>query len=194
MGEGASRVRYQKGILRFPVLQLCRVSNLFGINKTGLYAPLDRQGLSGWRFRDNCAQLCLHPVITACWTAGSPGFSPSSCVRTTSKESFWLTLQQFSLFNPPDILTVREKAHGARTYSAEVTRRGVTPQAAIYGFIAACFLRKVHTAPIAGLYRIQHFLRFVKGPSPVFLHKILLPQPFSGVRSVQSGHFRRRLQ
>ena len=102
---------------------------------------------------------------------------------------FKLTLQQFSLFNPPDILTVREKAHGARTYSAEVTRRGVSPQAAIYGFIAACFLRKVHTAPITGLYRIQHFPRFVKGPGPVFLHKISLPQPFSGVRSVQSGHF-----
>ena len=109
--------------------------------------------------------------------------------RHRRKALFQLTLQQFSLFNPPDILTVREKAHGARTYSAEVTRRGVTPQAAIYGFIAACFLRKVHTAPIAGLYRIQHFPRFVKGPSPVFLHKISLPQPFFGVRSVQSGHF-----
>ena len=53
-------------------LQLRRVFNSSGIIKAGLYAPLDGQGPSGWRFRDNCAQLCLHPVITACWTACSP--------------------------------------------------------------------------------------------------------------------------
>ena len=133
-GAAGSLVRYQKGAfgdLRVFVrsVQLCRVSKSQGIMKTGLYAPLDRLGLSGWRFRDNCAQLCLHPVITACWTAGSPGVFPIF-MRSHDIEGklFKLTLQQFSLFNPPDILTVREKAHGARTYSAEVTRRGVSPR------------------------------------------------------------------
>ena len=78
-GAAGSLVRYQKGAfgdLRVFVrtVQLCRVSKSQGIMKTGLYAPLDGKVPSGWRFRDNCSQLCLHPVITACWTAGPAGF------------------------------------------------------------------------------------------------------------------------
>lgn len=73
-----------------------------GIKNPGLYAPLDEPDkLPVGAFAKLQAQLCLHPVITACWTA-LQAFLDFSFAKMLHARSHDITV---FFFDPPDFFT-----------------------------------------------------------------------------------------